>query len=101
MQYVTNVIHLASMCNTHWSTFLAHALRNLGCPMQRYESISVLTVQIPDGRNMRVIRILTQRANNVFRSTTINRLQYTTVYCTHKQVICGRVRVQLILCVLT
>ena len=34
-------------------------------------------------------KILTKRANNVFRSTTINILQYTTVYCTHQQVSCG------------
>jgi hypothetical protein len=61
MQYFTNIIHLVSICSTHWNTFLSHALRTLGCAIQIFEHISVLTAQIPDGRNIRVIRILTQK----------------------------------------
>lgn len=96
MYYLTHIIRLVIMCTTHWSTFLAHVLRNLGCASRSYARIFVLTAQILGGRNIRVIRVLTERANTVLKSTAINKLQYATVHCTQNQVSFDRVHVELI-----
>jgi hypothetical protein len=100
--YITNTYNSFGEYMHHTLEYISRTcIRNLECAVKSYERISVLTAQILEGRNSRMIRILAERANNVFRSNTLNTLLYTTVYFTHNQVSSGRLHMKLILCVLT